>query len=172
MSVNLKVNGLGMKKIILVLIVCAGCGGKLSEEQRKKLHEGMATQDIKRVSDAELQEAALSYGQSVMRDVERTDASLQAKPKIDSIGRANKVRIYSLVPSDAELREIEKQLVDAYVSGAGAGQVNDNLQKVGEDSLLYTKPIFKENKDGSLQFSHAIGILMAKKAIVLSMPQP
>ena len=161
-----------MKKIIILIICCSGCGGKLSDEQRQRLHEGMATQDIRRVTDAELQESALAYAKSVIRDIEQVDISLKKKPQIDSLELLYHVRIYSLIPSDNELREIEKQLVDAYVAGSGSGQVNDNLQKIGTDSLLYTKPIFNENPDGAMQFSHAIGIMMSKRVVVLSMPQP
>ena len=161
-----------MKKILIVIIICGGCGGKLSDDQRQRLHEGMATQDIRRVTDAELQESALAYAQSVIRDIEKVDISLAKKMQIDSLAHLYHVRIYSLIPSGKELREIEKQLVDAYVAGGGAGQANDNLQKVGTDSLLFTKPIFKENPDGALQFSHAIGIMMSKRVVVLSMPQP
>ena len=47
-----------------------------------------------------------------------------------------------------------------------------DLQRAGEDSILYTKPVFKNRPDGSQQFSHAIGIKMAIKTIVLSMPTP
>ena len=161
-----------MKKVLIVIMICTGCGGKLSDEQRKRLHEGMATQDIKRVTNAELQESALAYGKQVIRDIELVDISLTKKSKIDSLSQLYHVRIYSLAPSDELLREIEKQLVDAYVAGGGSGQVDDNLQKVGTDSLLYTRPIFKENPDGTLLFSHAIGVMMSKKVVVISMPQP
>ena len=161
-----------MKKILIVIIFCGGCGGKLSDDQRKRLHEGMATQDIKRVTDAQLQESALAYAQSVIRDIEQVDISLGRKTQIDSLAHLYHVRIYTLIPSDKELHEIEKQLVDAYVAGGGTGQVNDNLQKVGTDSLLFTRPIFKEGTDGAMQFSHAIGIMMSRRIVVLSMPQP
>ena len=161
-----------MKKLVMMAIVCCACGGKLSDEQRKRLHDGMATQDIKRVSEADLQAAALSYANAVLADVEKVDKFLNQKSKIDSIASARKVRIYSLIPDDATLREIEKKLVDAYITGADAGQAVDNLQKVGEDSLLFTRPVFKDRPDGSQQFSHAIGIKMSRKTIVLSMPAP
>ena len=156
--------------ILAVVIACWSCGGKLSDEQRKKLHEGMATQDIKRVPDADIQEAALKYAQSVFADIEKVDKSLKKKSAIDSLASAREVKIYSLVPDDKMLREIEKALVDAYITGSGNGQPGDNLQRVGEDSLLYTKPVFKDRPDGSQQFSHAIGIKMSKRTIVLSMP--
>ena len=159
-----------MKKLIIIAILCSACGGKLSDEQRQKLHEGMATQDIKRVSEADLQEAALVYAKSVLSDITKVDKYLNQKSKIDSISAQHHVRIYSLIPNDSTLREIEKQLVEAYITGADTGQAGDNLQKAGEDSLLYTVPIFKNRPDGSQQFTHAIGIKMSKKAVVLSLP--
>jgi hypothetical protein len=161
-----------MKYLIPVCLLLIACGGKLSDDQRKRLHEGMSTQDIKRVSDADLQMAALTLSQSIMRDVEKTDRFLKNSRKIDSIENARDVQIYSMIPDDSTLREIEKKLVEAYVTGADVGQVSDNLQKVGEDSLLFTRPVFKDRPDGSQEFSHAIGIKMSKKTVVLSMPQP
>ena len=160
-----------MKKLVLIAILfCCACGGKLSDEQRKRLHDGMVTQDIKRVSDADLEAAALTYANSVLVDVEKVDKFLNQKSKIDSIAAARNVRIYSLIPDDAALREIEKKLVDAYIAGADAGQAVDNLQKAGEDSLLFTRPVFRDRPDGSQQFSHAIGVKMSRKTVVLSMP--
>lgn len=161
-----------MKRILLIALLAMSCGGKLTDEERKRLHEGMATQDIKRVSDAELQEAAIAYGRSVLADVERIDPFLRVQSRIDSLARARHVLIYSLMPDAASLKEIEKQLVDAYLSGSDAGQVSENLQRIGEDSLLFTKPVFKDRVDGSQEFSHAIGIKMAKKTIILSIPAP
>jgi hypothetical protein len=158
------------KTCIILILLCGACGGKLSEEQRKKLHEGMASQDIRRVSEAEMEIAATTMAQSIIADIEKIDKSLTQKSRIDSLANAHHVQIYSLMPDDAALREIEKKLVDAYIEGTEAGQAADNLQKVGQDSLLFTRPIFKERPDGSQQFSHAIGIKMAKKTVVLSMP--
>lgn len=158
--------------LLLLLLVSVACGGKLSDEERKKLHEGMSTQDIKKVTDAELQQAAMTYGRNVMTVVEKADRYLNQKSKIDSIGSAYKVRIYPLVPSGSQMAEIEKQLVEAYISGAGTGTVGENLQRMGEDSLLYTKPVFREHPDGSQEFTHAIGIKMAVKTVILSIPQP
>ena len=117
-----------MKKLIIIAILCSACGGKLSDEQRQKLHEGMATQDIKRVSEADLQEAALVYAKSVLSDITKVDKYLNQKSKIDSIAAQHHVRIYSLIPNDSTLREIEKQLVEAYITGADTGQAGDNLQ--------------------------------------------
>ncbi len=161
-----------MNKLLLLLLISLGCGGKLSQEEREKLHEGMATQDIRRVTDAELQEAALAFAASVMRDVEKVDKMLVQKGRIDSLGAALGVKIYSLTPDDATLKEIEHNLIEAYIAGTDAGTAGDNLQAIGSDSLLFTHPIFRLHPDGSQEFSHAVGIRMAKRTVVLSMPQP
>lgn len=162
-----------MKKFLgIMIIIGAACGGKLSDEERKKLHEGMATQDIKRVTEAELQIAALAFAKSVLADIEKVDKNLNQKSKIDSVAKAREVKIYSLIPEDAALREIEKKLVEAYIAGADTGTAGDNLQRIGDDSLLFTRPVFRLHPDGSQQFSHAIAVRMSRKTVVLSMPQP
>jgi hypothetical protein len=160
------------KFLVLLLLVSLGCGGKLSQEEREKLHDGMATQDIRRVTDAELQEAALSFAARVMREVEKVDKMLVQKSRIDSLGAALGVKIYPLTPDDATLKEIEHNLIEAYIAGTDAGTAGDNLQAIGSDSLLFTHPIFRLHPDGSQEFSHAVGIRMAKRTVVLSMPQP
>ena len=158
--------------IVLLLVICAGCGGKLSNEERQRLHDGMATQEIRRVTDAELQEGALVLAKSILADLERVDKYMNQKAKIDSLAVARNVKIYFLVPDDAALREIEKNLVEAYIAGTDAGTASDNLHNIGADTVLFTRPVFNLHPDGSQQFSHAIGIRMSRKTIVLSMPQP
>jgi hypothetical protein len=152
------------------VLVLLACGGKLSDDERKRLHEGMATQDIKKVSEGDLQAAGLAYGQAVWEDIQKINMGLADRSKLDSIGEARHVRIYSLIPNDSTLLEIEKMLVEAYVSGGEAGKAE--LQKAGEDSLLFTKPVFKERPDGSLQFNYAVGVMMSTRTVVLSMPNP
>jgi hypothetical protein len=156
---------------LLFLLVCA-CGGKLTQEEREKLHEGMATQDIRRVTDAELQEAALSLATEIMSDVERTDKFLVNPQKIDSLAAARAVVVFALRAGSTALGKTEKQLIEAYAAAAATGTAGDNLQKLGTDSVLFTRPVFRMHPDGSQEFSHAIGIRMATRTIVLSMPQP
>lgn len=162
-----------MKKFsILLLLLATACGGKLTKEEREKLHEGMASQEIRRVTDAELQDAALKLGADVMRDVERIDKFVLRKTELDSLAAARGVIVFALKPDKATLQKMENDLIDAYIAGAAAGTAVDNLQAIGEDSLLFTRPVFKSHPDGSQEFSHAIGIRMAKRTVVLSMPQP
>ncbi len=163
-----------MKKLVLVslLILTAACGGKLTKEERQKVKDGMASQEIRRVTDAELQEAAMRFGFEVIRDVESIDKHLQQKREIDSLADAHGVRIMALTSDKESMQKIEQDLVEAYIAGAAAGTATDNLQSLGTDSLLFTRPVFRLHPDGSQEFSHAIGIRMAKRTVVLSMPKP
>jgi len=162
-----------MKNLILFLaLLVTACGGKLTKEEREKLHEGMASQEIRRVTDAELQDAGLKLGGEIMREIEKIDKHLLRKREIDSLAAARGIKIVSLTPDKATLQQIENNLIEAYIAGAASGTAVDNLQNFGEDSLLFTRPVFKLHPDGSQEFSHAIGIRMAKRTVVLSMPQP
>jgi hypothetical protein len=46
--------------------------------------------------------------------------------------------------------------------------VGDDLQKMGTDSLIYTKPLFTERPDGSLEFIQALAIRIPKRQVILS----
>lgn len=157
---------------ILLTLLTFACGGKLSQEERDKLREGMATQDIRRVTDAQLQEAAMALANSILGDVNKIDPYLIKKPQIDSLAKARGVSIYPLIPDEPALKEIEQKLIEAYVAGANAGTAADNLQAIGTDSLLFTHPVFRLHPDGSQEFTLAVGICMSKRSVVLSMPQP
>jgi hypothetical protein len=87
---------------------------------------------------------------------------------VDSLQRVYKVKIFSLHPGDSLLRSIERQIVEAYTNGSGQVQLSDNIQGIGKDSVLYTKPVMKELPDGSMQFMYALGIRIPRKEIVLS----
>lgn len=155
-----------MRYKIFFLLFFTACGGKLTDEQRKKLKEGMELNAIKKVSEAQITEAAFGMGRSLAAIVEET--SLDNTKFIDSLQKIHKIRIHALRRGDSMLLGIEAQIVDAYTAGSGQVQLDDNIQHVGTDSLLYTKPIMKELPDGSLKFSYALGIRLSKKQVVLS----
>ncbi|NJM26164.1 MAG: hypothetical protein HC859_12415, partial [Bacteroidia bacterium] len=50
----------------IALLTLAACGGSLSDEQRKQLKEGKASQEIKRVTEAQIMEAAFKKGRDVI----------------------------------------------------------------------------------------------------------
>ncbi len=126
----------------------------------------MELYSLKKVSDAEITETAFVLGRSFAEAIEKS-ASDNSKV-IDSLQQNFHVKIIPLQSGDSMLMEIEKQIVEAYITGSGQVQLNDNVQRLGADSILYTKPILKEMPDKSVQFLYALGIRIPKKQIILS----
>jgi len=131
----------------------------------------MEAKSIKKISDAELTEAGLNYGRSIAKTVELRDKSLTNRNFLDSLGKTYGVQIFSMHPADSILRGVERKIIEAYTSGSDLSGVGDDLQKIGSDSLIYTKPLFTERPDGSQEFSQALGIRISKKQVILSIKQ-
>lgn len=131
----------------------------------------MEAKSIKKISDAELTEAALNYGRSIAKAVELKDKTLSDRIFLDSLGKAFEVQIFSMHPTDSFLRGVEKKIIEAYTSGSDLSCVGDDLQKIGTDSLIYTKPLFNERPDGSLEFSQALAIRISKRQVILSIKE-
>jgi len=152
--------------IFITLIFLFACGGTLSEEQRKKLKEGMELNTLKKVSDAQLTEAAFDMGRKLAMIVQKF--STDDKKRIDSLQEAYKIRILRLQPGDSLLLALEQQIVEAYTAGSNQVPLNDNIQSMGVDSLLYTKPVMKQLPNGEVEFKYALGLHLSKRQVVLS----
>lgn len=164
-----------MKKIglLLLVILCARCGGSLSDEQRKKLHEGMAEQKIIRLSDSEIVTASLEKGRMVFKAIEHIDFEAS---KIDSVASKYNVKIKLITPGSDNALEVENQLIEAYIVGAETGSVQDNIQKLHVsqntevyDSLVYTRPKVSPLPDGAVKVEGIWNIYLAKKDVIRSM---
>lgn len=156
--------------VFSLLFLCA-CGGSLSSEQRKKIRANMEAKSIKKISDAELTEASLAYGRSLTKIIEEKDHSLSNRKFLDSLERISGVQIFAMQPTDSLLRGVEKKIIEAYTSGGDLSGIGDNLQTMGTDSLLYTKPLMIERPDGSLEFNKALAIRIPKKQVILSIKE-
>jgi len=154
--------------IFLSFVAIWSCGGSLSSEQRKKIRSNMESKSIKKISDAELTEAALNYGRSLAKRIEKRDKSLSNRQFLDSLEKSFGVQILSMHPTDSFPRGVEKEIIDAYTSGSDLSGISDDLQKMGTDSLIYTKPLLSERPDGSLQFVQALAIKFPKRQVILS----
>jgi hypothetical protein len=161
-----------MKKIFVVtLFALTACGGSLSEEQRRKIREDREQHTIIKVTEAQITEAAFASGRRIAKSLEK----FQPIPStLDSISRNTKTKIRWVVPGATNALEIEKQLIDAYINSVVTGSLEDNIQKIrnesGEtDTLLYTKPVVKKLADGSEQFEGAWSIWISKKQLILEM---
>ena len=160
-----------MRFLFFFLLLFTACGGSLSSEQRKKIRENMEAKTLKKISDADLTQAALAYGRSITTLIEAKDKSLTNRKFLDSLGKKFGVQILSMRPSDSLLRGVEKKIIDAYTSGTDLAGVGDNLQKMGNDSLLYTKPLLQERPDGSVEFLKALAVRIPKKQVILSIKE-
>jgi hypothetical protein len=159
-----------MRFLPVLLLLLISCGGNLSDEQRRKLSERAKSDEIKRVTEGELMSAAFSYGRNIAEVLGKRDPALTNKVLIDSLEKAFNVNINLIIPGDSMALGIEQKLIEAYTSGADAGQVDlpDDIQKLETDSLIYTKPIVSERPDGTVEFTRALSIHMPTRSVVLS----
>jgi hypothetical protein len=160
-------------KTLLILVVLAGfgCTGSLTPEQREKARKAIEEGQIKRVTPAQLMEAALKKGKQIVEDIGRKDPFFQNVSLLDSIALENEVVIYTLTPETKGISETEQAVAEAYREQGDVTGVSDNVQKLAGDTLLYTLPIGSERPDGTKPFSHAIAVKMAVKKVVLSIQE-
>jgi hypothetical protein len=156
---------------LIVMLIAMACGGRLSDEERKKLREGMEKQKIVRVTEPEIMTATLEKGHAIVGLLENKRFSQKA---LDSVGQVHGVHIRWVVPGQGNALAIEQELIDAYISAMVTGSAEENLQKVytsanrdAFDSLLYSKPSVTRLPDGSEQLDGIWNIYIAKKQIVL-----
>jgi hypothetical protein len=148
------------------------CGGSLSDEQRKKLHDGMEEQKIVKVTDAEIMSASIERGREVSAAIEKmgTDSNV-----LDSLQEIYRVKIRLIKPEASDAMKVEDQLIEAYVAGAESGAVNDNIQKLRTDSsqeydtLLYTRPKISSLPDGAVNVEGIWNIYISRKEVIRSM---
>jgi hypothetical protein len=161
-----------MKRLVfLSLLIGMGCGGSLSDEQRKQLRNGMEEQQIVKLSDSEIVTASLDRGRAIFEALEGVKFS---PAKVDSIGRAYQVKLHWIVPGSGDALEIENQVIEAYVIGAETGSMQDNIQKLRSapeamdyDSLMYSRPVVTSMADGAVNVEGVWNIYLAKKDVIL-----
>lgn len=152
-------------KLIVLCILLAACNGSLTDEQRKKAKLDIARNQIRKISDSQITEAAFTYGRAVDQSLTKNSSNVAYR---DSLEQASHVKIVFLRIGDAHLSEKEQSILDAYAAITNKADFSDNIQKLNADSILYTKPFLKESPGGSLVFDYALGVRIPKKEIVLS----
>ena len=140
------------------------CGGSLSDEQRKQMREASEQQAIIKVTDAEIMEAAFAKGRSVMSQLKVNN------PDTSKVATQEVVEIHWLGAGKTHGLEIEQQLIDAYLNSLLSGTpLQDNVQKIGTDTLLYTNPVVLTRADSSIEIRGTWNIWIAKKELILAM---
>ena len=145
-------------------MLITACGGSLSDEQRKQMREASEQQAIIKVTDAEIMEAAFAKGRSVMSRLKDNNPDTSKVPAEEVVG------IHWLGAGTSHGLEIEQQLIDAYLNSLLSDTpLQDNVQKIGTDSLLYTNPVVVTRADSSIEIRGTWNIWMAKKELILAM---
>lgn len=150
----------------LIVLIVSACGGSISDEQRKQMLEAREQQVIQKVTDVEITEAAFEKGRQVVKGLsEKTNPD-----QLDSLAAGMDVKIRWLVPGSADAQEIEKQLIDAYINSVMMGEKQtDNVQRIGTDSILYTKAVVLNRPDSSVEVRGTWNVWISKKKLILSM---
>ncbi|MGC1241860.1 MAG: hypothetical protein WA874_09735 [Chryseosolibacter sp.] len=153
--------------VILVLLLI-GCGGNLTDEQRRQMREKMEMNKIIRVTDVEITEAAFSEGRALVNTLDNFQGD---SARIDSFLKVKEGRIRFIQPGRSDADALEQQLIDAYLADE-SGSMQDNVQEKrnakGEyDSLLYTKPVTKKLADNREQLVGVWNIWLPKKDLIL-----
>lgn len=149
---------------LIIILVVTGCGGSLSREERKELREASERQEIRRVTEAEITEAVLSRGRKITDQAMSLEYSIRA---LDSLGRSLNVSLRWITPGSSGALAVEQQIIDAYIMSSMDEDLPDNVQKLGEDSLLYTRPVVENLSDGSVRVDGMWSVVFSKKDVIL-----
>lgn len=155
-----------MKNLLLILLAfMTACGGSLSSDERKKLHDASKLQEVVRVTEAEIDEAVLAQGRNVTEQAMRfRDDPAQ----LDSLGHANHAAVRWVTSGAPEALSIEQQIIEAYVMNPSE-DLPDNVQRMGEDSVLYSRPQVSKLPDGAIMVDGMWSVAFSKKDIILEM---
>lgn len=130
----------------------------------------MELHKIKKVSEAEITDAAFTKGRELMSSIEELHGD---SVKINSLIKSEEGRIRWVAPGNKNALALEQQLIDAYLSSPH-GSVQDNVQLIrnatgNSDSVLYSKPVVKKLSNGTEQLEGVWNIWLSKKQLILGM---
>lgn len=154
-----------MKKLVIIsCVLLTACGGSLSDEQRKQMKEASEQQTIVKVTEAEILDAAFAKGRSVISRLQ------ESNPDTSKVSTEETVKIHWLDAGKTHGLEVERQLIEAYLNSMISGiPIQDNVQAIGQDSLLYTNPVVITRADSSIEIKGTWNIWMSKRALILAM---
>ncbi len=155
----------------LIFLVCFSCTGSLTDEQRQQLQKEMEAREIKKISEGEIMEAALQQSRLLLEKAEVTFGLAPTEINTEELiafEQKESLKLRWISSSEENLSETETQLVEAYKFSFLEDKLSDNLQRLGSDSVLYTKPVVLEEPEGKL-FKGMWSLTMARKDIIRRM---
>ncbi len=153
--------------IFTLLILNTGCGGKLSEEDRKAIAETKERREFKKIKEADIIATASQKGRDILQLLEeylnpghgRDSTTIDPSTGklllsdndidiIDSLSRSHATDITFISAVDASALEQaspkEKEVFEAYLYNVEEGlEMRDNIQKINDSTLLYTRPLLR-----------------------------
>ncbi len=183
---------LQVEYIMKTFLICIATGMLLWHCSRsgettlnQKVLEEMKEREAKHVLPGEIIEAAYAQGDTIASQTQQlllreyrqsgNDIALSSflqthlNRVADSLEQKYKVRIEWIAPQDTSsntLTDLQQQLLVAYLYNADHQlDVNHNIQRIDEESYLYTKPMVSD----SSQFLGMWSVMLSKKEVVLGM---
>lgn len=155
-----------MKNLLpILLIFLTACGGSLSSDERKRLHEASKQHEVVRVTEAQIAEAVLAQGRIVTEQARRYRDD---PARLDSLGRANHAAVRWVTSGSPDALSVEQQIIEAYVMSP-TEDLPDNVQEIGDDSVLYSRPQVSKLPDGAIMVDGMWSVAFSKKYIILGL---
>ena len=180
---------LGMAGLLIVGIT--GCKPQQDQKQepvmdRKQFNEVLQQQEVKRVTEAELTQAAIDRGDQLVKDLQMAleqDSAFGNMPVDQQILQGISKQEQELSPviqflvaadtSRASLHPKQRQLLQAYAYDPEFAETTSaNIQRIGTDSLLYTRVQLFPSSESAADSSKQLGvwnILFSRKEIILKL---
>lgn len=174
---------LGMAGLLVVVMISCQPQQKQKQEpvlDRRQFNEVLQQQEVKRVTEAELTRAAIDRGNRLVANLQAAlgkDSASSNAPLDEQAVQAIRKQdaspvIQFLVAADtskASLHPKQRQLLQAYAYDPEfAGTSSANIQRIGTDSLLYTRVQRFPATDSSKQLG-VWNILFSRKEIILEL---
>jgi hypothetical protein len=132
----------------------------------------MKSRAIRKISEGEIMEAALIRARAIQQKAEIDFDIIEGVPELEELeafGRSYGVILIWADEKTPLLNEKARQLFDAYVAASTARDLPDNIQKLGQDSVLYTKPIFVNLTSGEIKLLGMWSLTLSRKDIIQAM---
>ncbi|SFF26162.1 hypothetical protein [Thermoflexibacter ruber] len=157
---------------VFIMLLFIACGQIDTQRQSDTLKKEMKAKKLKRLTEGQIQTAALEEGKSIVLRLEGILLSIADTNNFDceefkNIQFQNEVLMsFKLFCQQSpEMNEKERQIWEAYQNNLSQKlPIGDNLQKLGQTEFLYSAPLYIKN-----QYRGLWSIVLSKKEIVRKM---
>jgi len=156
---------------ILAILVFLGtaCSVKQADMDVEKVKEEINSRKIRRVTDAQIVQAAYDSGKAIIERVDISQATCNESLNID-----NDLVVSCMLVCDSTFLEAtkEQQVWSAYKYNFENGlEMNDNIQKSADSLLLYTLPVTELDtaQVQNIKLPRVLFLRLSKKDLILKM---